>query len=152
MAFLGGMAALISSFVDTDKPSNNSDTNRKANSQNITPNNRHDYFSEPIQQKSTRGRNSGRKIDLYKTIEDKLYLDAFTPMKALLPVIFVFSLITIGTLIVAIISGADDTSLSFIGLIWLASVSGIYIIMIKTLYRRINIKVDPIVKTENQQK
>jgi len=82
---------------------------------------------------------SSRKIDLYQTVEDELYLNAFTPAKTLLWVILGGSLFIIGILPILAFAGADGAIFLFAGFIWLASVSGIYTIMVKNLYRRISL-------------
>lgn len=134
LAFLAGIASLIGAFVDTDQLYRNAGTPRQDH-EFTQP---YERFSEPIRRKPTRAQNSGRNRNLYERVENRLYFDAFAPMKALLPIIAIFSFIVMGILMVMIIAGADGASLSFIGLIWLGSVSTIYTFMIKALYRRIN--------------
>ncbi|MBV7330929.1 hypothetical protein KFU94_22340 [Chloroflexi bacterium TSY] len=68
LAFLGGAAALISSFVDTRKQNNNFDAGSKTASQHIKPDNHHDNLPEPVQQKSAQSLKLDHKVDKCKKV------------------------------------------------------------------------------------
>lgn len=137
LAFLGGAAVLIGSFIDRDQSGDHPDSTGVSADQ-TTELDHQEQDSPEIPGKKPAQRSS-RKIDLYQTVEDALYFDAFTPAKALLWVILWFSLFIIGILPILAIAGADGAIFSFAGFIWLASVSGISTLMVKNLYRRISL-------------
>ncbi|MEM7132091.1 MAG: hypothetical protein AAF702_37645 [Chloroflexota bacterium] len=136
LAFLGGTAALISSFVDSGQQSNDDETSSNLVNQTVRHDKQYDYLTSSLHKKPVERPKIKYRPTQDKVVEDKLY-DAFISLRNLSFIILIFSLFMVCVLTAMMIARLDGIPL--IGFIWLVTIFSIFIFMMKTLYRRISV-------------